>query len=119
MRIEARIGAMDLQRFRRVVERYRALGVSYFQIFNEPNLPQEWADGQIESPDRFGALWQSAAEVVLAANAFPGIAAMSPNAPANDFDYLRGTLDWLGRRATRDHCAVRGSPYTTTQLANR
>jgi hypothetical protein len=97
VRIEARIGALDLQRFRRVVERYRELGVFYFQIFNEPNLPQEWADGRIESPERFGALWQTAAEVVVAANGFPGIAGMSPNAPANDFDYLRGTLVWLGK----------------------
>jgi hypothetical protein len=102
MRIEARIGALDLQRFRRVVEHYRAQGVSYFQIFNEPNLPQEWADGRIESPVRFGALWQQAAEIVIAADGFPGIAAMSPNAPANDFDYLRGTLDWLGKTQRDD-----------------
>jgi hypothetical protein len=102
MRIEARIGAMDLQRFRRVVERYRALGVSYFQIFNEPNLPQEWVDERIESPERFGALWQQAAEIVVAADGFPGLAAMSPNAPMNDFVYLRGTLDWLEKTHRND-----------------
>ncbi len=97
MRIEMRISAMDLLRFRRVVETYSALGVRYIQIYNEPNLEEEWANGHIGAPEQFADLWRDAAHVVVTAGGFPGLAAMSPNGEVSDLDYLRFVLERLSR----------------------
>lgn len=110
MRVEARIGAMDMLRFRRVVEHYRALGVRYIQIYNEPNLKDEWHDGKVATPEQFTSLWLEAAEIVITANGFAGLAALSPSGDpstgsgqaVSDYDYLRATLEALSHTRRYD-----------------
>ncbi|TMC60833.1 MAG: hypothetical protein E6J26_00900 [Chloroflexi bacterium] len=88
MRVESPVGALDLVRFERVVALYRALGVMYIQIYNEPNLSKEWSDRKLGSPERFAAVWLEAAEIVVSHNAWPGLAAMSPQGEQSDDEYV-------------------------------
>ena len=102
MRVEARIGAMDLRRFRRVVEKYRGLGVAYIQIYNEPNLKDEWRDEGVGTPQQFASFWLDAAEIVAASHGLTGLAAMSPGGDVDDYDYLRAVLESLGKTRRYD-----------------
>ena len=102
MRIEARVGEMDLGRLSQVIKRYRALGVPYFQLYNEPNLNREWKNGLAGSADTFASLWLEAATVVVSLDGWPGIAAMSPDGDLSDYDYLRLTLEAIGKRTPRE-----------------
>lgn len=79
MRIEARVGALDLGRLNRVVEHYRAKGARYFQLFNEPNVPEEWSTQGPRTPEEFIRYWIPAAEVVARNGGLPGLAPLSPN----------------------------------------
>ncbi len=77
-----------------VVARYRGQ-VRFIQIWNEPNLADEW-NGQPPSPDAFTGLLRAAATAARAANPaavilFPSLSptdGLDPTAPISDLDFL-------------------------------
>ncbi|MGQ9552817.1 MAG: hypothetical protein ACUVWR_01770 [Anaerolineae bacterium] len=76
------------------VRHYRALGVSYFQLYNEPNLMVE-THGQPPDVNRYLDLWIPAARRVAAAGGLPGIGALSPQGEVDDRQFLGSMLDAL------------------------
>jgi hypothetical protein len=95
LRVEARVGPLDLGRLRKLVTHYRRLGVHYFQVFNEPNLDREWGAGFPHTPDRFVQYWLPAARVVVQHGGYVGLAPMSPGGDYSDYEFLRGSLSTL------------------------
>jgi len=80
-----------------MVRHYRELGVSYFQLYNEPNLELE-NGGQQPDVNRYLDLWIPAAKRVLAAGGLPGFGALSPNGEFEDCQFLRDALEELKER---------------------
>jgi len=76
------------------VRHYTAMGVSYFQLYNEPNLMVE-THGQPPDVGRYLDLWIPAAKRVVAAGGLPGIGALSPQGEMDDRQFLSGMLDDL------------------------
>jgi len=97
MRIDRQVGAMDWRRLGWIVARYRERGVRYFQIFNEPNLIEEWGTGDAPTPEQFVAYWIQAAEVIAANGGFPGFAPMSPQRDDSDLVFFQAALEELKR----------------------
>jgi len=97
MRIDRQVGAMDWRRLGWIVARYRERGVRYFQIFNEPNLIEEWGNRESPTPERFVAYWIQAAEVIAANGGFPGFAPMSPQPDDSDLAFFQAALEELKR----------------------
>lgn len=91
--IEGDLGAM--------VRHYRNLGVSYFQIYNEPNLALE-NGGRPPSVDRYLDLWIPAAKQVLAGGGLPGFGALSPSGDVDDRAFLSAALERLAERGEED-----------------
>ncbi len=102
MRLESRVTPLDMQRVEAVVKHYLPLDVHYYQIYNEPNLIDEWGVDGERSPERYAKLWADAATVVLYAGGLPGLAAMSPGGNMSDYDYLARTLSYLVRTQRYD-----------------
>lgn len=80
-----------------MVRHYRELGVSYFQLYNEPNLKVE-THGQNPSVSKYLDLWIPAAKQVIAAGGLPGIGALSPQGEMDDRKFLQQMLDQLESR---------------------
>lgn len=80
-----------------LVRHYKRLGVSYFQIYNEPNLGLE-NNGDSPEVKRYLDLWVPAAKRILAAGGLPGFGGLSPNGEVDDRDFLRSAVDELKRR---------------------
>lgn len=97
MRIDRQVSAMDWQRLGWIVARYRERGVRYFQIFNEPNLIEEWGTRDAPTPERFIAYWIQAAEVIAANGGLPGFAPMSPQRDDADLVFFQAALKELKR----------------------
>ncbi|MCP4362527.1 MAG: hypothetical protein GY796_31360 [Chloroflexi bacterium] len=74
-----------------LVRHYRARGVYYFQLYNEPNVNLENQQG-FANPNQYARAWTSAARVVVANGGLPGIGALSPGGQYNHFDFLDRTL---------------------------
>jgi hypothetical protein len=87
MRIDRQVGKMDWQRLGWIVARYRERGVRYFQLYNEPNVLEEWGTSESLAPDQFIAYWIQGAEVIAANGGFPGFAPMSPQKDDSDRIY--------------------------------
>ncbi|HEY8475913.1 MAG TPA: hypothetical protein VIN09_03475 [Chloroflexota bacterium] len=84
-----------------MVRHYRALGVDYFQPYNEPNLPRENPDGQV-SVDSYLDRWIPAARAILKGGGLPGFGALAPAAPVDDLAFLRAALEGLRQRGALD-----------------
>ena len=97
MRIDRQVGPMDWQRLGWIVARYRERGVRYFQIYNEPNVDDEWGTEAPHSPERFVGYWIQAAEVVAANGGLPGFAPVSPQKDDSDLVFFRAALEELKR----------------------
>jgi hypothetical protein len=97
MRIDRQVGAMDWQRLGWIVARYRERGVRYVQIYNEPNLIEEWGARESPTPEQFVAYWIQAAEVVAANGGLPGFAPMSPQRDDSDLVFFQAALEELKR----------------------
>jgi len=80
-----------------LVRHYKQLGVSYFQLYNEPNLRLE-NGGAEPSVDRYLDLWVPAAKRVIAAGGLPGFGALSPQGDVDDRRFLALALDGLKER---------------------
>ena len=97
MRIDRQVGKMDWQRLGWIVARSRERGVRYFQIYNEPNVLEEWGTHESPTPEQFVAYWVQAAEVVAANGGFPGFAPMSPQRDDSDLVFFQAALEELKR----------------------
>jgi hypothetical protein len=84
-----------------MVRHYRALGVSYFQLYNEPNHSVE-NDGQAPDVDRYLDLWAPAARTVIENGGLPGFGALSPGGEFKDTDFLGQAIDGLRSRGQLD-----------------
>ncbi|HEY3109800.1 MAG TPA: hypothetical protein VGL23_13655 [Chloroflexota bacterium] len=84
-----------------MVRHYKALGVDYFQIGNEPNLRLE-NGGETPSVDRYLDAWVPAARRVIAAGGLPGFGALAPGGDVDDRQFLAQALDGLKSRGALD-----------------
>ena len=80
-----------------LVRHYKALGVSYFQLYNEPNHTAE-TNGQAPDVNRYLDLWIPAAKAVADNGGLPGFGALSPGGQFKDTDFLSQALDGLKAR---------------------
>ena len=80
-----------------MVRHYAAMGVRYFQPFNEPNLNCENPDGKV-SVDRYLDAWIPAARAIVKAGGLPGFGSMSPGGDFDDQQFLVAALDGLKAR---------------------
>lgn len=79
-----------------MVAHYRAKGVYYFQLYNEPNTNEENGQG-FANPNQYALTWASAAREVINHGGLPGIGAFSPGGAYNHYSFLEGTLRALQR----------------------
>jgi hypothetical protein len=84
-----------------MVRHYGALGVRYFQPFNEPNLRDE-NGGRQPDPVRYGEQWLAAARKIVEAGGLPGFGALSPNGDVDDVEFLRVALRTVRERGGDD-----------------
>ena len=92
---------LDPEALEKLVRHYRAQGVYYYQIYNEPNLRFE-NGGRDPDVKRYLDLWIPAAEAVARAGGFPGFGALSPSGDVDDLVFLRAALRELKRRGRLD-----------------
>ena len=74
-----------------MVRHYRAKGVYYYQIYNEPNVNIENGQG-FANPNQYAIAWAAAARQVISGGGLPGIGAFSPGGAYNHYDFLDRTL---------------------------
>lgn len=89
------------QALAQMVRHFRALGVQYFQLYNEPNLRHE-NGGRAPDVGRYLDLWIPAARTVMAAGGLPGFGALSPGGDVDDLQFLRSSLAEIKRRGALD-----------------
>ena len=77
-----------------MVRHYKAMGVNYFQLYNEPNHEIE-NDGQTPDVNRYLDLWIPAAKIVAANGGLPGFGALSPGGPTADSPKRMDDLEFL------------------------
>ena len=80
-----------------MVRHYKALGVSYFQLYNEPNHSVE-NDWQYPDVNRYLDAWIPAAKTVIENGGLPGFGALSPGGEFKDTDFLSQAIDGLRAR---------------------
>jgi hypothetical protein len=80
-----------------MVRHFTAIGVHYFQPFNEPNLNCENPDGKV-SVDRYLDAWIPAARAIVRGGGLPGFGSMSPGGDFDDQKFLVAALDGLKAR---------------------
>ncbi len=80
-----------------MVQHYKALGVSYFQLYNEPNHSVE-NDGQYPDVNRYLDAWIPAAKAVIDNGGLPGFGALSPGGEFKDTEFLSQAIDGLRAR---------------------
>jgi hypothetical protein len=74
-----------------LVAHYRAKGVYYYQLYNEPNVNIENNQG-FANPFQYAVAWAAAARQVISAGGLPGIGALSPGGEYNHYEFLDRTL---------------------------
>lgn len=93
-----------------LVRHYRAKGVHYFQLYNEPNLRIE-NQGAAPDPKAYAAKWLADARKVIAGGGLPGFGSLSPTpglapgaAPGDmdDLRFLRESLEEVVRLGGMD-----------------
>jgi hypothetical protein len=80
-----------------MVRHYTAMGVHYFQPYNEPNLSIEQPDG-VPSVERYLNAWIPAAKAIIRGGGLPGFGSLSPGGDKNDIEFLGEALDGLRAR---------------------
>lgn len=80
-----------------MVRHYTAMGVHYFQPFNEPNLNCENPDGKV-SVDRYLDAWVPAARAIVRGGGLPGFGSMAPGGDFDDQQFLTAALARLKTR---------------------
>lgn len=74
-----------------MVAHYRARGVYYYQLYNEPNVNLENTQG-FANPNRYALAWATTARQVVNNGGLPGIGALSPGGAYDHYDFLERTL---------------------------
>jgi hypothetical protein len=74
-----------------MVRHYRARGVYYYQLYNEPNVNNENHQG-FANPHQYAIAWAQTARVIVANGGLPGIGAFSPGGAYNHYEFLDRTL---------------------------
>ncbi|MCB0030357.1 MAG: hypothetical protein KDE28_20745 [Anaerolineales bacterium] len=74
-----------------MVAHYRARGVYYFQLYNEPNVDDE-NHQFLSNPNQYAAVWADVAREVVNNGGLPGIGALSPGGSYNHYTFLERTL---------------------------
>lgn len=74
-----------------LVTHYRAKGVYYYQLYNEPNVDMENTQG-FANPNLYATAWAAAARQVINSGGLPGLGALSPGGSYDHFDFLDRTL---------------------------
>lgn len=74
-----------------MVAHYRAKGVYYYQLYNEPNVNDENHQG-FANPNQYASAWAATARKVINNGGLPGIGALSPGGAYDHFDFLDRTL---------------------------
>jgi len=116
----------ELETLNRLVKQYKSLGVSYFQIFNEPNLECEWENKNLpeNSIKLFADAFIPRAKTVLEAGGIPGIPGPAPGYYDTDgkikdgADYFESMINELISRNERglgSKCFVALHNYATSQ----
>jgi len=75
-----------------MVRHYRAKGVYYFQLYNEPNANVENRQA-FANPNQYATAWAASARQVISAGGLPGIGSFSPGGEFDHFEFLRRTLE--------------------------
>ena len=97
-----------------MVRHYKALGVNYYQLYNEPNLRAENA-GAEPDVNRYLDQWLPAAKAVVAAGGYPGFGSLAPGGDADDIAFFKGALDGIKARGevkTLDRAWISMHNYT-------
>lgn len=116
----------ELETLKKLVKQYKALGVSYFQIYNEPNLECEWEGDKFpeNSVKLFTDAFVPRARAVIDAGGIPGIPGPAPGYYDTDAkikdgaDYFKYMIDELIARGERDlasKCFVALHNYATSR----
>lgn len=103
-----------------VVRHYRAKGVYYFQLYNEPNVDIE-NQQSFANPDQYARAWANAARVVVENGGLPGIAALSPGGSYNHLQFLDRTfyaLEYNGDAYLLNHAWLSAHNYHGTRPYN-
>jgi hypothetical protein len=74
-----------------LVAHYRAKGVYYYQIYNEPNVNVENTQS-FANPNRYALAWAITARQVVNNGGLPGLGALSPGGEYNHYEFLDRTL---------------------------
>jgi hypothetical protein len=74
-----------------MVAYYRARGVYYYQIYNEPNANEENSQG-FANPNQYAVAWAATARDVIDNGGLPGIGALSPGGAYDHYSFLERTL---------------------------
>jgi hypothetical protein len=74
-----------------MVAHYRARGVIYFQLYNEPNVNDE-NHQSFANPNLYATAWAAAARDVINNGGLPGIGAFSPGGSYDHYTFLDRTL---------------------------
>jgi hypothetical protein len=74
-----------------MVRHYRARGVYYYQIYNEPNVNIENHQG-FANPNQYAVAWAQTAREIVNNGGLPGIGAFSPGGEYSHYDFLDRTL---------------------------
>jgi len=77
-----------------MVTHYRAKGVYYYQLYNEPNVNVENHQG-FANPTQYAQAWAASARSVISAGGLPGIGAFSPGGAYDHNEFLARTLQAL------------------------
>lgn len=96
-----------------MVAHYRAKGVYYFQIYNEPNVNDENRQG-FANPNHYASAWAAAARKIVANGGLPGIGAFSPGGAYNHYDFLDRILraiEYNGDAALLNHAWLSAHNY--------
>ena len=104
MQVVMRIQDEDLAPFhppdlRGLVHHYRAKGVHYFELYNEPNLKDEWPAGAEIDLARLVDVWLPAAHAVQQAGGYPSTPALAPGGHWEDIDFWQRFLREVRHRA--------------------
>ena len=75
-----------------MVRHYRAKGVYYYQLYNEPNTNVENRQS-FANPNQYAIAWSATARQVISAGGLPGIGAFSPGGAYDHFEFLQRTLE--------------------------
>ena len=100
-----------------LVQHYQPLGVSYYQLYNEPNLNGENPDG-VPNVEKYLNKWLPAAKVVTEAGGLPGLGSLSPGGNYDDMEFLKQTFDRIkqrGEEAALDNAWLGMHNYTSNR----